>query len=311
MSFFLSTKEVAQLLHINEKMVYSLIAGKGLPATKVTGKWLYPKDLIEQWLENHMINYPEATYPLKSLTGLVIISGSLNPLLGQTIFYFNQRYRQWLGSFAELSDLASLQAFRRNLCHIAMSRYLQVNETETYTTTQKELGFTPAIVHFCQREQGLLLPPGNPKKIHHLKDLAQKSICIANRPLGTSSRKLLDTAFKKAKINPTKIQGYDVEFSRHMDAGLAVSTQRADATIGIRAVANILGLDFLPLSWERYDFLIREEHFFSEGIQLFLSLLRDPAYLRLAHKFDGYDMSETGKLFTPSFLSPVSQRKRK
>ena len=310
MSFFLSTKEVAQLLHVNEKMVYSLITEKGLPATKVTGKWLFPKDLVEQWMENHIINYPKATYPLKAQTGLVIISGSLNPLLGRTISYFNQRHRQWLGSFAELSDLASLQALRRNLCHIAVSRYLQTNETKAYTITQKELDFTPVIIHFCRREQGLLLPPGNPKKIHRFEDLAQKSIRIANRPLGTSSRVLLDMTLKKAKINSAKIQGYDIEISRHMDAGLAVSTKQIDATIGIRAVASVLGLDFLPLSWERYDFLIREEHFFMEGIQLFLSLFRDPNYLTIARKFDGYDISEAGKLLSLSSTAP-DQRKRK
>ncbi len=57
---FLSTKEVAQFLDVNEKMIYSLISDKGLPATKVTGKWLFPKHLVEKWLENHIINYPKS-----------------------------------------------------------------------------------------------------------------------------------------------------------------------------------------------------------------------------------------------------------
>jgi|GEM_PF-4750375 len=35
---FLTTKEVAALLKVNEKMVYSLVNEKGLPATKITGK---------------------------------------------------------------------------------------------------------------------------------------------------------------------------------------------------------------------------------------------------------------------------------
>ena len=55
---FLSTKEVAQFLDVNEKMVYSLVSEKGLPASKVTGKWLFPRRLVEQWLESHIINYP-------------------------------------------------------------------------------------------------------------------------------------------------------------------------------------------------------------------------------------------------------------
>ena len=42
----LSTKEVAQFLGVNEKMVYTLVAEKSLPATKITGKWLFPKHAL-------------------------------------------------------------------------------------------------------------------------------------------------------------------------------------------------------------------------------------------------------------------------
>ena len=54
----LTTRELAQFLSINEKMVYTLIAEKGLPATKATGKWLFPRNLVEQWLEAQTINFP-------------------------------------------------------------------------------------------------------------------------------------------------------------------------------------------------------------------------------------------------------------
>ncbi len=60
MSRFLTTKEVAQFLKINEKMVYSLVSKKGLPATKATGKWLFPRNLVEQWVEVNTINYPSS-----------------------------------------------------------------------------------------------------------------------------------------------------------------------------------------------------------------------------------------------------------
>jgi excisionase family DNA binding protein len=59
MNPLLSTKEVARLLNVNEKMVYTLVAEKGLPASKVTGKWLFPRHLVEQWVETQTINYPD------------------------------------------------------------------------------------------------------------------------------------------------------------------------------------------------------------------------------------------------------------
>ena len=85
----LSTREVAEFLNINEKMVYTLIGEKGLPATKVTGKWLFPRHLVEQWLENQTINYPEPSGPLPPYHGLLIIAGSNDILLDRIISLFN------------------------------------------------------------------------------------------------------------------------------------------------------------------------------------------------------------------------------
>lgn len=45
-----NTKEVAEYLSINEKQVYRLIKDKRIPATRVTGKWLFPKNLIDEWV---------------------------------------------------------------------------------------------------------------------------------------------------------------------------------------------------------------------------------------------------------------------
>ena len=53
MTILLSTKEVAEFLNVNEKMVYTLVSEKNLPASKVTGKWLFPKHLVEQWIETN------------------------------------------------------------------------------------------------------------------------------------------------------------------------------------------------------------------------------------------------------------------
>ena len=87
----LSTRELAKFLNINEKMAYSLISDKGLPATKVTGKWLFPKHLVEQWLESETINMPKsASGP--SFQGLLVLSGSNDILLDRAISMFNRLY---------------------------------------------------------------------------------------------------------------------------------------------------------------------------------------------------------------------------
>ncbi len=116
---FLSTKEVADLIRVNEKMVYSLIAEKGLPATKVTGKWLFPRRLVEQWLENETINYPKVKDPLPPYHGLLIIAGSNDILLDRTLSLFNGLFPEHMVVFGNLGSMGGIQALRRNLCHMA------------------------------------------------------------------------------------------------------------------------------------------------------------------------------------------------
>src|SRR5262247_3513242 len=47
----LNTREVATYLQINEKQVYRLIRSGGIPCTRVTGKWLFPQSLVEEWVQ--------------------------------------------------------------------------------------------------------------------------------------------------------------------------------------------------------------------------------------------------------------------
>ncbi|MGD8292950.1 MAG: helix-turn-helix transcriptional regulator, partial [Desulfobacterales bacterium] len=293
--------EVAQFLNVNEKMVYSLVSEKGMPATKITGKWLFPKHLVEQWVEANTINYPDNGVPLPPYDGLLIITGSNDPLLDRTISLFNGHYPEQLAVFGNLGSMGGLSALRNNLCHIASSHLLQEDESEyNFDFAFKELDQMPAIVNFCRREQGILVGKGNPKKISSIADLAQAGITMVNRSLSTGTRLLLDKELKKANIKGEKIKGYTHEVSRHLDVGLEVLAGRADAGPGIRAVASLLGIDFIPLRWERFDLMISKTRFFDEGIQRFLGLLHDKQFQEMAIRMEGYDVDLGGKMVFPT-----------
>jgi len=296
----LSTREVAQFLNINEKMVYTLIAEKGLPATKVTGKWLFPRHLVEQWVENETINFPKTRDPLPPYHGLLIISGSNDILLDRTISLFNRLYPENMAVFGNLGSLGGIRALRRNLCHVASSHLLQENEQEyNFGFAEEELGQLPAVVNFSKREQGIIIAKGNPKGIQGIADLGKPGLKIVNRALGTGTRLLLDRELEKAGIVGEQIDGYEREFQRHLDVGLEVLSGRADAGPGIRAVAGILDLDFIPLRWERFDFLVLKDRFFDKGVQLFVGLLHEPAFKDLVQDLAGYDLSLCSKMVFP------------
>jgi excisionase family DNA binding protein len=297
----LNTKEVAHFLDVNEKVVYNLIAEKGLPATKVTGKWLFPRHLVEQWLENQTINYPGIASPLPHYHGLLIIIGSNDILLDRLISLFNRLYPEHIAVFGNVGSQGGLKALGRGLCHIASSHLLQEDEREyNFDFASHEFGGElPAIVNFCRREQGLLVAKGNPKGFQGISDLGNQGIKIANRPVGTGTRLLLDKELEKAGIKGTEIEGYQNEFRSHLDVGLEVFAGRADAALAIMPVASLLGLDFVPLRWERYDLLVPKNRFFEQGVQLFLSLLHETQFRDIAQGLEGYDLSMCGKVVFP------------
>jgi len=297
MSQLLSTKEVAQFLNINEKMVYSLVSEKRLPATKVTGKWLFPKNLVEQWVEINTINYPSITDSPSVSQAVLIITGSNDILLERVISLFNNRFPGNIAVFGNLGSMGGVQALRQNLCHIAASHLLQEDEDDyNFEFANRELERMPAIVNFCKREQGILVKKGNPKNIKTVSDIAQPGTSIVNRPLGTGTRLLLDQELKKNAINCEKIEGYGNEAHRHLDVGLEILAGRADAGLGIHAVAGVLDLGFVPLRWERYDLMIFKERFFDANVQQFLGLLHDDRFFMMAELLKGYDIDLSGRM---------------
>ncbi|MCF8068275.1 MAG: helix-turn-helix transcriptional regulator [Desulfobacterales bacterium] len=300
MAQLFTTKEVARFLGVNEKMVYSLVAEKGLPATKVTGKWIFPRDLVEQWIETNTVNYPEAADHLPPYQGLLIITGSNDILLDRAISLFNSQYPGQVAVFGNLGSMGGLRALRQNLCHVATSHLLQENEKEyNFDFATKELDRMPAIVNFCHREQGIMIQKGNPKNIIGISDFAKPGVTIVNRPLSTGTRLLLDRELSKAGINTDKIKGYQRELSKHMDAGIEVLSGRADAAPGVRSIAGILGLDFISLRWERFDLMISKDRFFDEGVQRFIGLLIEDEFKKIAMEYDGYDLKTAGKMVYP------------
>lgn len=165
MSKLMSTREVSKFLNVNEKMVYTLVSEKGLPASKITGKWLFPQHLVEQWVETHTLNFPKQTSDAAAYKGLLVVAGSNDLLLDRLISIFNTLDSQHLAVFGNLGSMGGLRALRRGLCQIAGSHLLQEDENEyNFAYASSELEDMPAMVNFCRREQGLIVPRGTPRR---------------------------------------------------------------------------------------------------------------------------------------------------
>ena len=96
-----------------------------------------------------------------------------------------------------------------------------------------------------------------------------------------------------------ELNGYDREYRSHLDVGIKILNGQADTGLAIRSVADLLGLDFIPIRWERFDLLVSKNRFFDKGIQVFLGFLRESSFKKLAEELTGYDLSLCGQILYP------------
>ena len=51
------------------------------------------------------------------------------------------------------------------------------------------------------------------------------------------------------------------------------------------------GLDFVPLTWEHFDLVLRQRDYFLPGPQALFGFVRSAAFARAAAELGGYDVS--------------------
>jgi molybdate-binding protein len=151
-------------------------------------------------------------------------------------------------------------------------------------------GRDPVLVHLWRREQGLLVPAGNPRGVERIADL--RALRVVRRPQGTGTRTLLDRLLLDDGIDPDTISGPTVEL--HLDVALAVATGEADAGLGLRSAATPLGLDFVPLSWEPFQVATTRAQY--GGLRPLLDALADAAVAERIAALGGYDISGAGEI---------------
>lgn len=152
------------------------------------------------------------------------------------------------------------------------------------------------IVTFAIWEQGLVTASGNPKQIRGVADLARKNVRIMNRQAGAGSRELLDSQLAAGGISADQVTGYQRTADGHLAAALAVSLGEADCCIATRAAARAFGLEFSPLSTERYDLVIPRQYVKLPAMQALLDVLNRASLRRNLEMLAGYDTTHTGEV---------------
>lgn len=298
---YMTTREVAEYLRLKERRVYELVRQGAIPCTRVTGKWLFPKDLVDDWLADKVTGARPARPP-------PVIAGSQDPLLdwavkesdcglallpggsldGLTRLARGEAVAAGLHLFDPESGEFNLPALRADLPDSGRPR----RDLARRDLPRRGL----VLLEWARRQQGLVVPAGNPAGLRGLEDLKDDGPGVILRQETAGSHRLLLHLLARAGLGLNDLKIVAETARGETDLGLAILEGRAQAGLAVAAVARGLNLDFVPLMWERYDLLVRRRDYFEPPLQALLDFARSRAFRARAARMGGYDISGLGRV---------------
>jgi putative molybdopterin biosynthesis protein len=241
----------------------------------------------------------ELLRPLSAIRNTIVVVGSHDNTLDVLADQLRAGDAALTLSSSHVGSMGGLMAVKRGVCHLAGAHLLDT-QTGEYNRSyiQRYLPDTPVKrVNLVMRDQGLIIPKGNPKGIQGIEDLGREDIVFINRQGGSGTRILLDYRLEQIGLSPEAIDGYSNEEFTHMNVAVAVLGGAADAGLGIYAAAKALGLDFIPVVTEQYDLILPEVHVGNHTIQVLLDTIVTEDFKRRVTALGGYSTEKTGSVF--------------
>lgn len=235
--------------------------------------------------------------PLPQVERTILCTGSHDLCLDVLNDFLQQEDPAYPLASTHIGSLGGIMALKQGMCHLAGSHLLDPKDGSYNTSYIRRYlaGRDIRLVTLVHREQGFIVPKGNPKKIAGIHDLFGKDISFINRQAGSGTRVLLDYELDRHNLDGDAIKGYEQDEYTHMAVAVAVLSGKVDVGLGIKSAAQALGLDFVPLVEERYDLLIPGELFDTPMIQTLLAVIDTPLFKETVEKKGGYSTRDTGK----------------
>ena len=241
----------------------------------------------------------ELIRPLSAIRNTIVIIGSHDNCLDLLADEIQRGKRGSVSiSSSHVGSMGGLMAIKKGACHMAGSHLLDPEDGSYNISYLKK--YLPEeklwVVNLVMREQGFILPKGNPKGIKGLEDFKDKKLFFINRQAGSGTRILFDYRLNALGISPAEINGYKNEEYTHMSVAVAVLSGRADAGLGIHAAAKALDLDFIPVVTEEYDLIIPDRFFNTDMVQVLMDTIKTESFKKRVQLLGGYDTKKTGDI---------------
>jgi putative molybdopterin biosynthesis protein len=287
MEELLTTKELANLLRLNEKKVYQLVREGAVPHVRIAGKWLFPKEHILRWIDESVQRERD-----------LLIVGSDDILLTRLLASYSRQRFPDLTFYSPVGSLRGIQALSERKGQACCVHLLDL-ETGEYNLPFLKRQLAPqqyVVVNLWHRRQGLIVKKGNPLGIKGLEDVVRTGARFINRNEGSGTRILAEHLIQEKGLDLKEIVGFGEEADSHLEVALKVFFGEADVGMGIEYVTHLFPLDFTPVQEERFDLVVPKELWPTKVIRRFIAYIDPVKICGLFRSLPGYDLRDTGKI---------------
>jgi len=196
--------------------------------------------------------------------------------------------------YMPVGSLDGLANLRQGICHVAGTHLLdEGGEYNTPTLRRLFADRRMDVITLAQRTQGLILPPGNPKAIRGLMDLARADVRYVHRNPGSGTQVWIDLEFRRKGIAAARESGRQLTTKTHTEAARLVHDHKADAAVGLQAAAHLHALEFIPLFEERFDLVLPHEQ--EAPLSPLLDYLHTAEFRHKTAALSGYTTGHSGE----------------
>jgi putative molybdopterin biosynthesis protein len=197
-----------------------------------------------------------------------------------------------------VGSTAGLQALKVGVADVAGVHLLDRETGEYNVPYIKRMGLRGVmLIRGYLREVGFVFRKG--LSVSSMGDVVDKGLRFVNRNPGSGTRTLIDLLLEEESrkrgidVEDLKrmVRGYNFEVKTHEAVAYLVSRSAVDVGVAVRYAAERYGLDFTPISRERYDVVVRRDSTDKELVKRlvdrFSELVRE-----FVKDFEGYEIDE-------------------
>jgi excisionase family DNA binding protein len=288
---FMNVKQVSGYLHLNEKKIYDLVNKGHIPATRVTGKWMFPKELIDKWMLDSTHN--------GLLHDRLIIAGSDDPLLHRIINEFTESLgNRAIITYTPTATRTGLELLNANKVDACCIHWGPENESATRHPSliqQYSQSHNWVLIRAFKREPGLLMKSAADGSRPEIPAIFDSRYRWSIRQQGSGSQRFLMEILSKHRLNADMLNTTTTSLSER-EAAASINLDKCDITLGTRAIANEFGLEFISLGWEIFDFAIPRNIWFRHLFHNLINRIKSDSGHQIANELGGYQISNCGKL---------------